>query len=145
MKIIKITTENKITALDYPEGSFSQQNHKFRELIGPKCFMYEHVRPKRLYRELRGSAQPGRKEGSAVSMLIDEEGHYNDLDFNTVGSWLYESDKHGHPILGDILIIGEYLSRGGIAFSGLSDEQFNLLYPQLKLLALKAASYEEEE
>lgn len=144
MKIIKITTSNEIMALDYPEGNFTQQNHKFRELIGPKCFVYERVRPKRLYMELRGSAKPRREYGSAVSMLVDEEGCYNDLDFNTVGSWLYESDKHEHPILGDVLIIGEYLSRGGVAFSGLSDEQFNLLYPQLAALTEKAKNFKED-
>lgn len=135
MKMIRITTANEISAVEFPGGTYSQQNKELRQLIGPQCDLYEHVRPKRLYEELKGSNTPAHEEGSAVGMLIDEEGHFHGLDINLVGSWLYESDKHGYPILGDILIVGEYFTGGGMDFSGLSDEQFDWLYPQLQILA----------
>lgn len=100
MKMIKITTENQISVHDFPEGSFEAQNEAIREHIGPKCELYEHVMPRRLYSELHASG----KRGNGVSMLVDEDGYYHNLPENIVASWLYESDKHGYPILGNVLI-----------------------------------------
>ena len=48
MKIIRISTDNEISVHDFPEGSYSEQNQVLRELIGPRCVLYEHVMPKRL-------------------------------------------------------------------------------------------------
>ena len=45
--------------------------------------------------------------GECVSMLIDEEGRLKPNRANLIGSYLYEYDKHGCPILGNILFIGE--------------------------------------
>lgn len=72
---------------------------------------------------------------------MDEEAYYHDLEVNVVGSWLYESDLHGNPILGNILVIGEYWGGDGVEFCGMSDEQYNLLYPQLEELTKKAREY----
>lgn len=74
-------------------------------------------------------------------MLIDEEGIYHDLEDNIVGSYLYETDKHGHMIAGNILIVGEVWGRDGIDFCGISDSQFDLLYPKLEELARKARNF----
>ena len=60
MKLIKITTENQISVHDFPEGSFMERNMALRDHIGPKCELYEHVMPKRLYKELHGSSKRGR-------------------------------------------------------------------------------------
>lgn len=65
----------------------------------------------------------------------------HNLEVNVVGSWLYESDLHGNPILGNILVIGEYWGGDGVEFCGMSDEQYNLLYPQLEELTKKAREY----
>lgn len=137
MKIIKITTDNEISVHEFPEGSYSKQNEILRLLIGQKCEMYKHVMPNRLYEELGGSNKICRVEGSCVSMLVDEEGLYHDLDLNLVGSYLYETDLHGFPIAGTILIIAERHTRDGIDFCGFSEEQFNLLYPKLEELTKK--------
>ena len=40
-------------------------------------------------------------------MLVNETGLMQDLDLNTVGSWLYGTDQHGAPIVGNILIMKE--------------------------------------
>lgn len=138
MKIIRITTDNEISVHEFPEGSCAVQNKTLRELIGPKCELYEHVMPKRLYRELGGSNKVGKEKGNCVSMLIDEEGLYHELEVNVVGSFLYETDGHGFPIVGNILIIGEFLCGDGIDFCGISEEQYNLLYPKLEELTKKA-------
>ena len=52
MKIIKITTENEITTLEFPEGDITSVNKRLYEMIGPKCELMEHVMPSRLYKIL---------------------------------------------------------------------------------------------
>ncbi len=141
MKIIRISTDNEISVHDFPEGSYSEQNQVLRELIGPRCELYEHVMPKRLYRELGASGKTGKKKGSCVSMLVDEEALYHDLDDNLVGSYLYESDKHGWAIAGNILFVGETLDRDGIVFCGIAEDQFTMLLPKLTKLAEKARNH----
>lgn len=141
MKIIRISTDNKITLHEFPTGTYSEQNQRLREMIGSQCESYEHVMPKRLYTELGGSNQVSNKAGGCVSMLVDEEGLYNDLKTNIVGSYLYETDKHGCVIAGNILIVGERWTEDGIDFCGISENQFNILYPKLKELTEKAGDY----
>ena len=120
----------------------SEQNSKLRELIGPGCRSFEHVMPRRLYNVLGMSREISQEPGKAVSMLVDEEGYFQNLDLNYVGSYLYGTDLHGNPILGNILIIGEmYGEELGISFCGIGDEQFQLLYPQLEALTRKARKY----
>lgn len=136
MKIIRITTDAETSVHDFPSGP--KTISILRELIGPRCDIVEHVMPERLYSALGGSDEIGEEAGSCVSMLVDEEGLYHDLDQNIVGSYLYETDKHGHPIVGTILIVGEKWERDRADFCGLSEEQFVLLYPQLENLAKKA-------
>lgn len=138
MKIIRISTDNEISTHEYPGGTYNAQNQNLRELIGPRCELYEHVMPKRLYTELGGSNKVSNEEGGCVSMLIDEEGLYHDLESNIVGSYLYEADKHGCAIAGNILIVGERWNEDGIDFCGISDNQFGVLYPKLKEIAEKA-------
>ena len=51
-----------------------------------------------------------------------------------IASWLYETDRHGYQILGNALIIGEKYGNAGIEFCGMSEEQFDLVFPKLKEL-----------
>ena len=134
MKMIRITTDNEISVHEFPEGNFAEENVVIREHIGPRCELYEGVRPKRLYNEL--GAATSRNGG--VSMLVDEDGLYHELDMNTVRSWLYETDRHGHPIVGNILIVGTEWRGSGVSYCGISEEQFDLLYPQLEMITRKA-------
>lgn len=138
MKIIRISTRNEISLHDYPAGTYNEQNKALRELIGPRCELYEHVMPKRLYTELGGSHKISTEKGECVSMLVDEEGRYHDLEMNLVGSYLYEMEKHGCVIVGNILIVGEVWSEDGIDFCGISDSQFESLYHKLKTLTEEA-------
>lgn len=142
MQIIRISTDNKISVHDFPEGSYAKQNRALREMIGLRCELYEHVMPKRLYTELGASNKISRKEGSCVSMLVDEEGHYHDLDENLVGCYLYETDRHGWPIVGNILIVGEVQNDDGIDFCGIAKDQFASLLSKLKNLVKKAGKPE---
>ena len=130
MQIIKISTGGDISLHE-----FSDDMGTLRALIGPECTIAEHVRPMRLYTALGGGAECTRNQGEAVAMLVDEEGYYHDLPVNPIASWLYETDKHGCPILGDVLIIGEYLDSDGITFSGLCNTQIQILLPKLMILS----------
>lgn len=138
MKIIRITTDNEITTHEFPQGSISTVNKELYSLIGPHCDLMEHIMPKRLYQVLGASNKPNKELGSCTSMLMDEEACYHNLEVNLVASWLYESDIHGHPIMGNVLVIGEYWGSDGVQFCGMSDEQYNLLYPKLEELTKKA-------
>lgn len=136
MKIIRIATNNEIAVHEYPEGSFSEQNMELRELIGPECDLLESIRPRRLYQELGASNQIRKPAGgSSVIMLVDEEGFYHHTGINPIGSYLYETDRHGQPIVGNALIIGEHLTEDGAEFCGISEDQFEILYPRLEQLA----------
>lgn len=138
MKIIRISTDNEISVHEFPEGTYREKNGELRRLIGPQCELFEHVLPKRLYSELGVPGKVLREAGGFVSMLIDGEGLYHDLDDNPIGSYLYETDKHGHPIVGNILLVGEKLSSKGVDFCGISDKRFGLLYAQLTEMTEKA-------
>lgn len=131
MKLIKISPELELTVHEFPSGSYAEQNQLLRELIGNHCDIYEHVMPVRLYTELRMKDHPTKTPGQCVSMLIDEEGLLKENEPNLIGSYLYESDRHGHPIMGNLLFIGEECGREGIDFCGIEDSVFRELEQQL--------------
>lgn len=106
MKIIKVSTELEMSVHEFPEGTMREQNKVLYGLIGNGCDLVEHVMPKRLYTELKMPSSPVKEPGKCVSMLIDEEGRLKPNKANLIGSYLYEFDKHGCPIVGNILFIG---------------------------------------
>jgi len=136
MKIIRIKTDNTIEVLQFPEESdtSSHEDNSLEKLIGDDCIIAERVRPRRLYEELGAGVEQTRFKGDAVSMLVDENGLSKKLPVNMVASWLYGADVHGCPIVGDVLIVGEYWFGEGISFSGLSEYNFGILFGQLQLL-----------
>lgn len=64
-------------------------------------------------------------------MLVDEEGLLKENEPNLVGSYLYETDKHQHPIVGNIVFVGKKWINGGIDFCGIEESVFLLLEQQL--------------
>ena len=44
------------------------------------------------------------------------------LESNILGSWLYETDKHGYPIAGNVLFVGTKYTGMGIDFCGISED-----------------------
>lgn len=126
MKILRVSTKNEVTVHKYPEGKFKYRHRKLTGLIGNDCELYQQVRPKRLYSELGLSTNP--KCADCVSMLVDEEGLLKDSEINLVGSYLYETDKHGAPIVGNILFVGERIDEfGEVDMCGISDDVFQTL------------------
>lgn len=136
-KIIKVSSKLEVTVHDFPQGTISSQNRQLYELIGGGCDMIENVMPKRLYNELGHTTTVLRKNSQCVSMLVDEEFLYRDgLQPNMLGCYLYETDKHGFPILGNILFVGLVDAGDGIEFAGIEPETFETLHLQLKNMAM---------
>lgn len=121
MKLIKVSTDLELSLHDFPEGTYEEQNEFLRELIGNGCRIYEHVMPKRLYTELHMRNEATNIPGQCVSMLMDEDAFLKENSINHVGSFLYETDKHGHPIMGNILFVGEKWTDEGIDFCGIDE------------------------
>ena len=120
-KLVRVSTDLQVTIHDYPEGSYQIQNKALRKLIGNDCDLYESVSPKRLYSRVK-IGKKMEKEGHRMVMLVDEEGLLKSLESNILGSWLYETDKHGYPIAGNILFVGTKYTGMGIDFCGISED-----------------------
>lgn len=136
-KIIKVSIDLEVTVHDFPEGALTEQNKKLYELIGNGCNMIENVMPKRLYRELGHTTTVLKENSKCVSMLVDEEFLFrNGLRPNLIGCYLYETDKHRSPIMGNILFVGNAYIGDGIGFTGIELETFETLYAQLKNMAM---------
>ena len=56
-------------------------------------------------------------------MLVNEEGLLLNLDVNALGSFLYGTLAHGHPIVGDIVIMKEGFVDGEPDIVGLTDQE----------------------
>lgn len=107
MKAIKIDTRNNMSVVDLETPLYASLE---RELGG----WPEHVRPRRL--------------NPPFCMMVDDCGHMKELDFNLMGSYLYETDKHGNPIAGDIFILKEEVyASGEYNVIGLDDKDVNFL------------------
>lgn len=131
MKLIRVSTGLELTIHEFPSGGYEKENRFLRELIGNHCDIYEHVMPDRLYTEWHMFGRPSRIPGQCVSMLIDEEGGLKENVPNPVGSYLYRTEQHGQPIMGNILFVGEKWGRDGIDFCGINDRVFGLLKLEL--------------
>lgn len=129
MRIIRVTTQNEISVHEYPA---IRENEILQMLIGNDCSMFEHVMPRRLYQRYGAISEVTRTPGEAIAMLVDEEGLLKTNQVNLLGSMLYETDKHGSPIVGNILIVGKKWFNSGISFCGIEDKQFEKIYPQLE-------------
>ncbi len=134
MKLIKISTSLELSVHEFPSGTHEEQNQFLRELIGNNCRIYEHVMPDRLYTELHMFDHPSKIPGQCVSMLIDEEGGLKENVPNLIGSYLYRTEQHGCPIMGNILFVGEEWGGDGIDFCGIDNRIFELLELELNNL-----------
>ena len=60
--------------------------------------------------------------------LCDEEGKLKDHPvINFLGSWLYETHKHGEPVVGDILILKEVMKHGERDLDGMEAGEADML------------------
>lgn len=60
--------------------------------------------------------------------LVDENGKLKDHPvINFLGSWLYETHKHGEPIVGDIVIVKEVIRNGEHDFDGMEAGEADMM------------------
>ena len=137
MRIIKISTDLEMKVYEYPEGDLTTQMQALQKLVGDECDCVERVRPRRLYTMLGVPRVVTTNPGECATMLVDGDGLFRKLPGNVVGSWLYETDRHGSPIVGNIVIVGEVYVGTGIKFCGISDDLFERLYPKLQQIIEK--------
>ena len=73
-------------------------------------------------------------------MVVDEEFllKHEAPEPNIIASWLYETDIHHNPILGDVLFVGERIgSDGGLDFCGLDESAGLVLLCNLNTVSSK--------
>ena len=60
--------------------------------------------------------------------LCDEEGKLKDRPtINFLGSWLYETHKHGEPVVGDIVILKEVMNHGERDLDGMEAGEADMM------------------
>ena len=106
MKLIKITPTGEVSLASYDGKDILKT---LRHLID--AYTIEHVRQKRLYNFA----------SQKTCMMVDEEGLLKGLEPNPIGSFLYESDIHGWPIVGNIVIAWEDTVDGEYDITGIPD------------------------
>lgn len=101
-KGVVITTDNQVYETEFQEPLFQGA----KKILGGYM---EHVNPGGLKRP--------------YCLLCNEEGLLMGLPINAYGSFLYRTDIHGSPIVGNIIIMKDGYEDGEPDIVGLSDEE----------------------
>lgn len=110
MKAIKIDTAGNVSVAEFPAPIYDGLG---KLLNGTP----EHVRPKRLKRP--------------YCMMVDDEFCRKGLPSNPAGCWLYQTDKHGSPIAGDIYLMKEIPCGPSYDVAGLDDNDIAILKEEI--------------
>lgn len=95
MQTVKITTDNIVSVIDVDFNNF----HSIQQAIGG---YFETVHTQKMFNYFK----------RPIMFLADEEGHLKRLPHNQLGSYFYDTECHGWPIAGDIILAvpdGEYI------------------------------------
>lgn len=95
MKAIKVTTDNVVSIIDVDFNDL----HSIQNAIGG---YFETVKTQKMWDYFK----------CPMMFLADEEGHIKQLPLNQLGSYFYDTERHGWPIAGDIILAvpdGEYI------------------------------------
>ncbi len=111
MKGIVITTDNEVEIRDFGKPLYKTVG----EAVGGYL---EIVHP-------MGLVEP-------LVMIVNDEGLLHGLPMNTVGSLLYGTPNHGHPIVGNIVIMKTGLTSEGTDIVGLDDDECSELLSNLR-------------
>lgn len=94
MKGIVITTKDEMRVQEFSEPahkSIGEAVGGWIEVVRPACVFFK----------------------SPYCMIVNEEGALLNLPMNSFGSFLYGTDYHGNPILGDIVLLKEGINSDG--------------------------------
>ena len=95
MKTIKISTNNEVSVIEVDFNDF----RSIKNAIGG---YFETVKTQKMWDYFK----------RPMMFLADEEGHLKKLPLNQLGSYFYDTERHGWPIAGDIILavpFGEYI------------------------------------
>lgn len=98
MKGIVVSTDNTFEIKDFGEPLYKTVG----DVVGGDI---ELIHPKRL--------------GSPLNIIVNGEGLLMKLPINNVGCFLYQTDLHGHPIVGDFVIMKDGFTYGEPEIVGL--------------------------
>lgn len=116
MKGVVVTTDLDIRVEDFADPLY--------KTVGVAVDGYiEHVRPMRL------------KE--PFCMVVNDEGQLRGLSRNLVGSFLYGTDLHGEPVVGNIVIMKDGYRNGEHDIVGLTDEEVMVVQRNISTLISK--------
>lgn len=102
MKGIVVTTDLEIRIEEFSDPLYIS--------VGSAVGGYiEHVKPARLRHP--------------YCMIVNEEGRLLDLPLNYVGSYFYGADRHGEPIVGNIVVMKDGYRNGEPDIVGLDDSE----------------------
>ena len=99
---VVVTTKNEVFIQSYERPLYLSLN---KTVDGP----IEIVHP-------RGLGRP-------MCMIVNEEGLLRQLPLNMYGSYLYGTHQHGHPIVGNIVILKEGYTDEGPDVVGMTEEE----------------------
>lgn len=109
MKGIVITTKDEMRVQEFSEPahkSIGEAVGGWIEVVRPACVFFK----------------------SPYCMIVNEEGALLNLPMNSFGSFLYGTDYHGNPILGDIVLLKEGInSDGELDILGLDEQDIKYL------------------
>lgn len=77
-------------------------------------------------------------------MLVNDEGLLHDLPMNTVGSFFYQTHIHGHPIVGNIILMKDGYRDGERDIVGLDEDEAESLMKTILGLPFGVVRCEEE-
>lgn len=119
MKGIVVTPDMEVSVQDFAEPLY--------KTVGAVVSGYiEHVLPVNL--------EP------PYCLICNEEGLLKGLPVNPIGSWLYGTQEHGHPVVGIVVIMkDEDMGGGEMDIAGLTDDEVEELAVMLSKLKHKLA------
>ena len=86
MKTVKVTPDNIISVIDVNFDDFRD----LQKAVGGR---FEIVSTKTLFETFK----------MPMILLVDEDGRMKQKEVNRLGSYFYDADRHGWPILGDVV------------------------------------------
>lgn len=100
-KAIKLNTNGSMEIVDVPEQNFLEWCHRQIDTD-----LIENIYP-------RGLSKP-------YMLVADEEALLKDQPvINFLASWLYETQNHGHPICGTVLVMQQVINEHGFDTDGI--------------------------
>ena len=116
-KGIVITTNDEISIREFARDGHGVLNTALREVVGDSI---ENVSPMYLQHP--------------YCFVCNGDGLLLELPTNTAGCIMYGTAKHGHPIVGNIVVLKKGVYNGEVDLIGIPDGEIERLCEQLKKL-----------